>query len=169
MPGSCSAFFLGACSWALERRWAGLYSCSEAWENLAPPRSSPAGEASDGASGSGSSSAAGSTPTAAYATCDAGLYADLLRRANGDQNLVNLWLAEMGFKCDPSMAASVAAQVQSGSGDIKAVGKQGNQGGAIGPLASAWNSLTALRGSPAKTDALRSTPGGCAALVVEAG
>ncbi|KAL4420785.1 hypothetical protein ABPG75_010441 [Micractinium tetrahymenae] len=121
----------------------------------------------------------GAAPPAA--TCDVGLYADLLRRANGDQALVALWLAEMGFRADPSTASAAQALIaaersrglreqystSSDGGGIKAVppASAGSRGGAAGAggsggvLDSAWSSLAAVRGSPVKLDPLRSTPG----------
>lgn len=132
------------------------------------------------AAGAGGDGGGGGDSAPSSATCDAGLYADLLRRANGDQALVSLWLAEMGFKAEPSTAGSAQALVaaernrglraqygtSSDSGAIKAVPPSGggSRAGALGTggsgvLDSAWSSLAAVRGSTIKVDPLKSTPG----------
>lgn len=99
------------------------------------------------ASGSAASSSAGG----AAPECDAELYADLLRRAGGDAQLVGLWLAEMGYK-QAAPPGWRGLEKQPSGGGIKAVG---------GGLA-AWASMPAARGggSPSK-DFLKATGGCC--------
>lgn len=139
--------------------------------------------AASGTSGNNGGSSGGVAPLSA--TCDAELYADLLRRANGDQALVSLWLAEMGIKADPSTVSAAQAMVaaergrglreqfstRTDGGGIKAVpASSGSRAGAAGAgasggvLDSAWNSMAAVHGSQVKFDPLKSTPGGCGVL-----
>ncbi len=143
--------------------------------------------AASGTSGNNGGSSGGVAPLSA--TCDAELYADLLRRANGDQALVSLWLAEMGIKADPATVSAAQAMVaaergrglreqfstRTDGGGIKAVpASSGSRAGAAGAgasggvLDSAWNSMAAVHGSQVKYDPLKSTPGGCCALEAHA-
>lgn len=99
-----------------------------------------------GLSAGEASSSGGSSPYSSAghaAKCPPALYADLLRSANGDQQLVALRLAEMGF--EPGRPDEAQQQQQQ---SIKAVG-----GGGAG--LAGWGSLAATLGSK---DALKSKP-----------
>lgn len=105
----------------------------------------------DVASSSGSSSRYSSTdgslglaPTAPKA--DLALYRELEQRANGDQQLLSIWLAEMGFH-QPAGVQLQQEQQQS----IKAVGTHGTNSMA------AWGSLVATAGTPSKAQLKSST------------